>query len=116
MDSMAQDEAEAPSCEYDPNSNFSGEIKVSNDPPDAKMLKRVEGLEIVDVEGKSRTFGSLFEELKEGERVVVVFIRHFFCGVGFYFPFFSLSLFVESVVDKLKSNRTGAKVRYTVQC
>jgi len=45
--------------------------------PDGDTLSKVSELEVTDVSGKKVSFGSLFAK----RRVIVVFIRHFFCGV-----------------------------------
>lgn len=44
--------------------------------PDAKTLSDASSLEVLDSSGNRVPFGSLFES----EKIVLVFIRHFFCG------------------------------------
>ncbi|KAF8636749.1 hypothetical protein AX16_010953 [Volvariella volvacea WC 439] len=44
--------------------------------PDADAISKASQLEIYDAEGHSVRFGSLFET----QRVVAIFVRHFFCG------------------------------------
>ncbi|KAG6810528.1 hypothetical protein H0H92_011446 [Tricholoma furcatifolium] len=45
--------------------------------PDAETLSSVSKLEILNSTGEKVAFGSLFES----QRTIVVFIRHFFCGM-----------------------------------
>ena len=56
------------------------EAKVSNKPPSKSELQRVANLPILDASGKSHSFKSLYEGKT---KVLIVFIRHFFCGVSF---------------------------------
>jgi hypothetical protein len=43
--------------------------------------------DIYDTAGKAIAFNSLYSaELGEHKRVMVIFIRHFFCGVGRFYP------------------------------
>ncbi|KAF9061191.1 AhpC/TSA antioxidant enzyme-domain-containing protein [Rhodocollybia butyracea] len=44
--------------------------------PDNDTLSKASDLEVLDFEGKKVSFGSLFTERK----MILVFIRHFFCG------------------------------------
>ncbi|KAF4612413.1 hypothetical protein D9613_004593 [Agrocybe pediades] len=46
--------------------------------PDVQSIANAQELEIFDVNGSKVKFGSLFHDKK----TIVVFIRHFFCGVG----------------------------------
>ncbi|KAJ3851518.1 AhpC/TSA antioxidant enzyme-domain-containing protein [Lentinula lateritia] len=45
--------------------------------PDTETLSKLSHLEVLDVSGNKVPFGSLFEN----QTVIVVFIRHFFCGL-----------------------------------
>jgi hypothetical protein len=45
--------------------------------PTSQVLSDVSSLDVVDINGGKLRFGSLFES----EKTIVVFIRHFFCGV-----------------------------------
>lgn len=47
--------------------------------PDEKTLRQAGELEILDESGKAITFNQLYNT---ESRQVVVFIRHFFCGVS----------------------------------
>lgn len=50
------------------------------DLPDIKVLEQAGELEIQDKDGKKIKFKSLYAE--QGKKHVIVFVRHFFCGVG----------------------------------
>lgn len=58
-----------------------GDIDVSAEKPSTADLKTIEDLTILDVEGKSHPFKSLYSSEQGPRRVLVLFIRHFFCGV-----------------------------------
>lgn len=47
--------------------------------PDEKILREAGELEILDESGKAITFNQLYNT---ENRQVIVFIRHFFCGVS----------------------------------
>lgn len=49
--------------------------------PSAETRRKAEELPVLDREGKSHAFKSLYEGPESGSRVLVIFIRHFFCGV-----------------------------------
>ena len=61
-----------------PTGDFDGDIKVSNKPPSKAELQKVAHLPLLDASGKSHTFKSLYDGKR---KVLIVFIRHFFCGV-----------------------------------
>lgn len=61
-----------------PTGEFKGDIKVDDTLPDKKMLDKADGLTVWDENKKQHSFKSLYAN--KG-RVLVVFIRHFFCGV-----------------------------------
>lgn len=61
-----------------PTGDFRGNISVDDTPPDKKMLEMVNGLMILDEDKRKHTFKTLYSGR---ERTLVVFIRHFFCGV-----------------------------------
>ncbi|KAI9680628.1 MAG: hypothetical protein M1817_004068 [Caeruleum heppii] len=60
--------------------DFAGDIQVTNDPPTAADLDRVADLVVLGADGSSVPFRSLYEGEGKAKRVLVVFIRHFFCG------------------------------------
>lgn len=66
----------------DPSADFKGDIKVNNNPPTKGDLEKVSGLPVLDKNGKKYTFKSLYADNQNGpRRVLIIFIRHFFCGV-----------------------------------
>ena len=75
---MAVDTATKPEG---PTGDFEGDINVSNDLPTEQQLKRAAEHPVLDPEGKTHTFKSLSSP-EDGSRVLVIFIRHFLCGVG----------------------------------
>lgn len=54
--------------------------------PSAKALKTAGEVQIQDEHGNSLPFKSLYEGSKPGERQLVVWVRHFFCGVRVSIP------------------------------
>lgn len=50
--------------------------------PSAETRRKTEELPVLDREGKSHAFKSLYQGPDSGSRVLVIFIRHFFCGVS----------------------------------
>ncbi len=67
----------------DRSADFEGDIKVDNKPPTKEQLERAADIPVLDVNKKSHTFKSLYADNEQGpRRVLVVFIRHFFCGVS----------------------------------
>ena len=66
----------------DPSADFKGNVKVNNNPPTKEDLEKVADLPVLDKDGKKHTFKSLYADNENGpRRVLIIFIRHFFCGV-----------------------------------
>ena len=65
-----------------PQADFDGDVKVSQKLPSEKELKGVAELPVLDAQNRSRPFKSLFAADQGGRRVLILFIRHFFCGVS----------------------------------
>ena len=66
----------------DTSKDFRGDVKVNNKPPTKEQLEKVADLPVLDVNRKSHTFKSLYADNENGpRRVLMIFIRHFFCGV-----------------------------------
>jgi hypothetical protein len=61
---------------------FEGTVDVTNDIPTASDLQRVGDLLVLDAQGKSRPFKELYEAPLVAPRQLIIFIRHFFCGVS----------------------------------
>jgi hypothetical protein len=61
---------------------FEGTVNVNNDLPSERDLEKVEDLLILDAQGKSRPFKELYDASGVAPRQLIIFIRHFFCGVS----------------------------------
>jgi hypothetical protein len=61
---------------------FEGTLDITDDIPTAKDLQRVGDLLVLDAQGKSRPFKELYEAPLVAPRQLIIFIRHFFCGVS----------------------------------
>ena len=66
-----------------PPHDFDGDIKVSNKLPSHSDIQKVSTLPVLDAGGKPHTFKSLHDGKR---KVLIVFIRHFFCGVSAHDP------------------------------
>jgi len=61
---------------------FKGNLRVNNTPPTKADLEKVAELKVLDAEKKSHTFKSLYADDENGpRRLLIIFIRHFFCGI-----------------------------------
>lgn len=60
--------------------DFSGSLKVSQKLPTKLDLSKLENLPILNSTGESVPFSSLWTH----QRTMIVFIRHFFCGVRIF--------------------------------
>lgn len=57
-------------------------INVSSLLPSESMLETVADLPVFDIDGKTVAFKSLYwVDGRDSKRVMIIFIRHFFCGV-----------------------------------
>ena len=65
-----------------PKGDFDGDIRVSQSIPSKADLKQAADLPILDVGKKSHAFKSLYSGERGARRILVLFIRHFFCGVS----------------------------------
>ncbi|ERF68970.1 hypothetical protein EPUS_09024 [Endocarpon pusillum Z07020] len=60
---------------------FQGDVKVSTALPSESTLERIADLPVFDVDGKTVSFKSLYwSNGNESKKVMIIFIRHFFCG------------------------------------
>lgn len=62
--------------------DFDGQIATNDEIPSDATLAKVEDYVVFDKHGKSHTFKSLYNSPNGARRVLVVFVRHFFCGVS----------------------------------
>jgi len=66
----------------DPTAEFVGDIDTDNTIPSQALLRKVADVQVLDQDGKSRPFKSLYSGPMVARRVLVIFVRHFFCGVS----------------------------------
>ncbi|KAL8650117.1 MAG: hypothetical protein Q9210_004011 [Variospora velana] len=87
---------------------FKGDIHVNDNPPTKNDLDKVAELPVLDVNGKPHAFRSLYtSDSNEPSRVLIIFIRHFFCGNC---QEYLRSLSTSITPDGLKSLPTRTKV------
>ncbi|KAH8156241.1 hypothetical protein CIB48_g12007 [Xylaria polymorpha] len=73
--------ASAPSDEQQVNPpDFKGEVETNNDLPSQVVLRAVENYTVIDSAGKFHAFRSLYSGPNVARRILVIFVRHFFCG------------------------------------
>ncbi|KAE8449854.1 hypothetical protein EG329_007331 [Mollisiaceae sp. DMI_Dod_QoI] len=59
---------------------FAGDVQTDNTLPSLQTLKKIENLSVLDQDGKAILFKNLYTGPNVARRVLVIFIRHFFCG------------------------------------
>lgn len=62
--------------------DFQGEVLTNNELPSAETIRRIGDYIVLDRHGKTHTFKSLYTGRNVARRVLIVFVRHFFCGVS----------------------------------
>lgn len=62
--------------------DFQGEVVTNDELPSAETIRRIENYIVLDRHGKTHTFRSLYTGRSVARRVLLVFVRHFFCGVS----------------------------------
>lgn len=60
--------------------DFEGELATNNDLPSAETLNKIENYIVLDRHGKSHPFKTLYTGSNVARRVLIIFVRHFFCG------------------------------------
>jgi hypothetical protein len=65
---------------------FAGDVNTNNEIPSQEVLRKVESMLVLDKDGKTRPFKTLYSGPNVARRVLIIFIRHFFCGVCFLSP------------------------------
>ncbi|KAH6652970.1 hypothetical protein BKA67DRAFT_659622 [Truncatella angustata] len=60
--------------------DFQGDVQTNNNLPSQETLRKLEKYTVLDESGKSHTFKSLYTGPNVARRVLIIFIRHFFCG------------------------------------
>lgn len=78
----------APSSSPEPELelDFQGDVLVSNDIPTQTDLDKCADLLVLDAQGTSRPFKTLYAGEGVAPRQLIIFVRHFFCGVGISLP------------------------------
>lgn len=62
--------------------DFKGEVDTNNEIPSLQVLRAIENYTVFDRDGKTHPFRSLYTGHNVARRVLIIFIRHFFCGVS----------------------------------
>lgn len=62
--------------------DFDGTVNTNNELPSPELLKKIEDYVVLDEDNKSRPFKSVCTGSNVARRVLVIFVRHFYCGVG----------------------------------
>ncbi|KAJ6440259.1 fmHP [Purpureocillium lavendulum] len=60
--------------------DFDGELATTDELPSPETLRKIDNYVVLDRHGKTHTFQSLYSGRNVARRVLVVFVRHFFCG------------------------------------
>lgn len=68
-------------CSIDTGTEFQGDVNTNNEIPTQEVLRQVEDMTVLDRDGKIIPFKHLYSGPNVTRRVLVIFIRHFFCGV-----------------------------------
>ncbi|ROW08142.1 hypothetical protein VPNG_06922 [Cytospora leucostoma] len=64
----------------DPTGDFQGEVMSNDELPSPETIRRIEDYIVLDRHGKTHTFKSLYTGRHVARRVLIIFVRHFFCG------------------------------------
>ncbi|KAH6683404.1 AhpC/TSA antioxidant enzyme-domain-containing protein [Halenospora varia] len=64
----------------DNTAEFSGDVSTNNEIPTQEILRKVDKLTVLDADGKAVPFKDIYNGPGVARRVLVIFIRHFFCG------------------------------------
>ncbi|OIW23618.1 hypothetical protein CONLIGDRAFT_605633, partial [Coniochaeta ligniaria NRRL 30616] len=60
--------------------DFHGAVETDNDLPSIETLRKIENYVVLDRDGKTHPFKSLYTGKHVARRVLIIFVRHFFCG------------------------------------
>ncbi|KAF4966869.1 hypothetical protein FSARC_5482 [Fusarium sarcochroum] len=90
-------------CEVPQGKEISNSL-VNDDLPTPDTLKVADSIEIFDGNGKQHTFRSAYSGQDKPRRVLVVFVRHFFCNSCVNYISF---LAKNATPEKLKANNTA---------
>lgn len=64
-----------------PTGELKGDIEVSNKLPSRSDLEKIADWPVLDGSGQKIAFKDLYSSANGSRRVLIIFIRHFFCGV-----------------------------------
>lgn len=64
--------------------DFQGEVLSNDDLPSRETIRRIEDYTVLDRYGKTHSFKSLYTGRNVARRVLIIFVRHFFCGVSVF--------------------------------
>ncbi|KAI3391957.1 hypothetical protein diail_6395 [Diaporthe ilicicola] len=80
--------------------DFQGEVVSNDELPSAETIRRIENYIVLDRHGKTHTFRSLYTGRSVARRVLLIFVRHFFCGnCQEYLRSLSASITAESLLQ-----------------
>lgn len=80
--------------------DFHGEVVTNDELPSAETIRRIENYIVLDRHGKTHTFRSLYTGRSVARRVLIIFVRHFFCGnCQEYLRSLSASITAESLLQ-----------------
>ncbi|KAF2140620.1 uncharacterized protein K452DRAFT_252389 [Aplosporella prunicola CBS 121167] len=80
MSLATPDSETAPACDFDPTADFKGDLPVSQDLPTQEDLDKCADLLVLDQNGESHSFKSIYSGEGQATRQMIIFVRHFFCG------------------------------------
>lgn len=69
--------------------DFQGEVLTDNELPSEETIRRIGDYIVLDRHGKTHTFKSLYTGRNVARRVLIIFVRHFFCGVSTGCPIYA---------------------------
>lgn len=70
--------------------DFQGEVLSNDELPSQETVRRIGDYIVLDRHGKTHTFKSLYTGRNVARRVLVIFVRHFYCGVSLDYMSFCL--------------------------
>ncbi|PSR91985.1 AhpC/TSA antioxidant enzyme-domain-containing protein [Coniella lustricola] len=60
--------------------DFQGDVLSNNELPSVQTIERIRDYIVLDRHGKTHTFRSLYTGRSVARRVLIIFVRHFYCG------------------------------------
>ncbi|KAI1112366.1 hypothetical protein F5Y14DRAFT_453187 [Nemania sp. NC0429] len=62
--------------------DFVGNVETDDEIPTPEVLRALENHTVLDSAGRTHPFKSLYSGTNVARRILVIFVRHFFCGVS----------------------------------